>query len=179
MTCVWFCLVNSFYYIYDRGMVWGIAFSLMCVSPCISACAYPGPFSSQLSTLFALEEIAGHRMQLEALKQEECTILQGLEFFKIEWTPSKTIQMLEKVLHITMFIVLHPTEGYWGNCVCEELAQRVWIKQACYKLFGAVFKAFDWGVSQYIYIKNKCDIKNSTSILCYNTSPLKLACHLP
>uniref|UniRef100_A0A671XQT1 Dynein axonemal heavy chain 2 n=1 Tax=Sparus aurata TaxID=8175 RepID=A0A671XQT1_SPAAU len=55
-----------------------------------------GPFSSQLSTLFALEEIAGHRMQLEALKQEECTILQGLEFFKIEWTPSKTIQMLEK-----------------------------------------------------------------------------------
>ncbi|KAM8760834.1 dynein axonemal heavy chain 2-like [Acanthopagrus schlegelii] len=55
-----------------------------------------GPFSSHLSTSYALEEIAGHRMQLEALKQEECTILQGLEFFKIEWTPSKTIQMLEK-----------------------------------------------------------------------------------
>ncbi|XP_073321620.1 dynein axonemal heavy chain 2 [Pagrus major] len=55
-----------------------------------------GPFSSQLSTSFALEEIAGHRIQLEALKQEERTILQGLEFFKIEWPPFKTIQMLEK-----------------------------------------------------------------------------------
>lgn len=92
-------------------MVGVIAFSLMCVSPCISACAYPGPFSSQLSALFALEDIAGHRMQLEALKQEECTILQGLDFFKIEWTPSKTIQMLEKVLHINMFRFLH-TQRY-------------------------------------------------------------------
>lgn len=106
MTCVLVLLVWSFSYIYYKSMVWVIAFSLMCVFPCISVCAYPGPFSSHLSTSYALEEIAGHRMQLEALKQEECTILQGLEFFKIEWTPSKTIQMLEKVLHKTMFIVL-------------------------------------------------------------------------
>ncbi|XP_071333968.1 dynein axonemal heavy chain 2 [Trachinotus anak] len=55
-----------------------------------------GPFDSPLSTELALKQIAEHRSQLEALKQEESTILDGLSFFKIEQPPSKSIRMLEK-----------------------------------------------------------------------------------
>ncbi|XP_040887758.1 dynein heavy chain 2, axonemal [Toxotes jaculatrix] len=55
-----------------------------------------GPFSSALSTDLALKQIEGHRSQLEALKQEESTILHGLGFFKIEQPPSKCIRTLEK-----------------------------------------------------------------------------------
>ncbi|XP_029381754.1 dynein heavy chain 2, axonemal [Echeneis naucrates] len=55
-----------------------------------------GPFGSSLDTQLALNQIAGHRSKLEALKQEESTILHGLEFFKIEQPPSKSILMLEK-----------------------------------------------------------------------------------
>ncbi|XP_062301425.1 dynein axonemal heavy chain 2 [Scomber scombrus] len=55
-----------------------------------------GPFDSVLSTEVALKHAAGHRSQLEALKREESTILQGLGFFMIEQPPSKSIQMLEK-----------------------------------------------------------------------------------
>ncbi|XP_070849918.1 dynein axonemal heavy chain 2 [Chaetodon trifascialis] len=57
-----------------------------------------GPFDSALSTELALKQIAGHRSQLEALKQDESTILQGLGFFKIEQPLSKSIRTLEKDL---------------------------------------------------------------------------------
>lgn len=66
-----------------------------CVSAYFFACS--GPFDSALSTEVALQQAAGHRSQLEALKREESTILQGLGFFMIEQPPSKSIQMLEKV----------------------------------------------------------------------------------
>ncbi|KAM7377518.1 hypothetical protein PAMA_014021 [Pampus argenteus] len=55
-----------------------------------------GPFDSALSIELALKQIAWHHSQLEAIKQEEITILHGLSFFKIEQPPSKSIQMLEK-----------------------------------------------------------------------------------
>lgn len=50
-----------------------------------------------MNTELALREIAEHRRQLEALKQEENTILDGLGFFKIEQPSNKSIRMLEKV----------------------------------------------------------------------------------
>ncbi|KAG7240073.1 hypothetical protein INR49_027927 [Caranx melampygus] len=55
-----------------------------------------GPFHSSMNTELALKEIAEHHSHLEALKQEESTILHGLGFFKIEQPPNKSIQMLEK-----------------------------------------------------------------------------------
>ncbi|XP_042367999.1 dynein axonemal heavy chain 2 [Plectropomus leopardus] len=55
-----------------------------------------GPFNSALSTELALNQIAEHHSQLEALKQEESTIISGLGFFKIEQPPSKSIRTLEK-----------------------------------------------------------------------------------
>ncbi|KAM7366101.1 hypothetical protein PAMP_015569 [Pampus punctatissimus] len=55
-----------------------------------------GPFDSALSIELALKQTAWHYSQLEAIKQEEITILHGLSFFKIEQPPSKSIQMLEK-----------------------------------------------------------------------------------
>ncbi len=75
--------------------------------PYISACVYLGPFDSALSSELALEQISKHRSQLEALKQEESTILQGLGFFKIEQPPSKSIKMLEQVCHCTTVLVLN------------------------------------------------------------------------
>lgn len=72
-------------------------FMYVFVSPYMFAFAYLGPFDSALGTELALKQIAGHRSQLEELKQEEKTILQGLGFFKIEQPPSKSIQTLEKV----------------------------------------------------------------------------------
>lgn len=45
----------------------------------------------------ALKEISDHRRQLQALIEEESTILHGLAFFKIEQPPFKAIRMLEKV----------------------------------------------------------------------------------
>uniref|UniRef100_UPI0037E8313A dynein axonemal heavy chain 2 n=1 Tax=Semicossyphus pulcher TaxID=241346 RepID=UPI0037E8313A len=55
-----------------------------------------GPFDSALSTEMALNQIAEHSSQLEALKQEETTILHGLRFFKMEQPPNKSIRTLEK-----------------------------------------------------------------------------------
>uniref|UniRef100_A0A4W6ECP9 Dynein axonemal heavy chain 2 n=1 Tax=Lates calcarifer TaxID=8187 RepID=A0A4W6ECP9_LATCA len=55
-----------------------------------------GPFDSALSTEVALKRLAEHRSELEALKQEENTIVQGLGFFKIEEPSSKSIRTLEK-----------------------------------------------------------------------------------
>nr|XP_046242172.1 dynein axonemal heavy chain 2 isoform X2 [Scatophagus argus] len=57
---------------------------------------YRGPFFSGLGTTFAFKEIAELRSQLEALKEEEHTILHGLSFFKIEQSLSKGIRMMEK-----------------------------------------------------------------------------------
>nr|XP_019958870.1 PREDICTED: dynein heavy chain 2, axonemal [Paralichthys olivaceus] len=57
-----------------------------------------GPFDSALSTELALKQIAEHRSHLEALKQEESTILQGLGFFNIEQPSSKSLCTLEKDL---------------------------------------------------------------------------------
>lgn len=72
-------------------------FTCMCLNAYIIACASPGPFYSALQTSQALNEIAEHRSQVEALIQEESTILHGLGFFKIEQTPFKAIRTLEKV----------------------------------------------------------------------------------
>ncbi|CAN9505279.1 unnamed protein product [Ophioblennius macclurei] len=55
-----------------------------------------GPFSGELTTEAAFEQIAEHRNQLKMLKQEESTLLNGLGFFKIEQPPSKFIRILEK-----------------------------------------------------------------------------------
>uniref|UniRef100_A0A672FP66 Dynein axonemal heavy chain 2 n=1 Tax=Salarias fasciatus TaxID=181472 RepID=A0A672FP66_SALFA len=55
-----------------------------------------GPFDSALATESAFQQIAEHRSQLEALKQEEDSILTGLGFFKMEQKPSKSIRFLEK-----------------------------------------------------------------------------------
>ncbi|XP_061620043.1 LOW QUALITY PROTEIN: dynein axonemal heavy chain 2 [Phyllopteryx taeniolatus] len=55
-----------------------------------------GPFDPTIGTKRALTMTAEHRNHLEALKEEENLILQGLNFFKIEQEPSKTIQALEK-----------------------------------------------------------------------------------
>ncbi|XP_060896803.1 dynein axonemal heavy chain 2-like [Labrus mixtus] len=55
-----------------------------------------GPFDSVLSTKMALTQIAEHHSELEALKQEETTILHGLGVFKIEQSPNKGILTLEK-----------------------------------------------------------------------------------
>lgn len=61
------------------------------------AFAFPGPFNSALNAEEALQQLKEHRNQLEALKQEENTILEGLGFFKMEQVPCKTVRMLEKV----------------------------------------------------------------------------------
>lgn len=58
---------------------------------------HPGPFQSTLSIDSALDLIVEHRIKLEALKEKEITIFDGLAFFKIKQPPSKKIQMLEKV----------------------------------------------------------------------------------
>ncbi|KAM6908918.1 dynein axonemal heavy chain 2 [Xenentodon cancila] len=55
-----------------------------------------GPFHSALSTDVALKQIAEHRSQLEMLKEEENTIVNGLAFFKIEHPLSRSMRMLEK-----------------------------------------------------------------------------------
>nr|XP_057923809.1 dynein axonemal heavy chain 2 isoform X2 [Doryrhamphus excisus] len=55
-----------------------------------------GPFDPAINTTLALRLTSEHHSHLEALKEEENTILQGLSFFKIEQEPSKTIQALEK-----------------------------------------------------------------------------------
>ncbi|KAF7654720.1 hypothetical protein LDENG_00065830, partial [Lucifuga dentata] len=59
-----------------------------------------GPFGSALNPESALKQIEVFLSQLEDLKQEESTILEGLGFFKIENLPSKTIRTLEKDLHL-------------------------------------------------------------------------------
>lgn len=59
--------------------------------------ACPGPFQSILSFEVAMKQIEEHRTQLEALKQEQNTIISGLAFFRIEQPPCKLIMGMEKV----------------------------------------------------------------------------------
>lgn len=47
----------------------------------------------------ALEEITRRRSELQALMQEEKTIINGMAFFKIEEPHFKPVQLLEKVRH--------------------------------------------------------------------------------
>ncbi|KAF3697610.1 Dynein heavy chain 2, axonemal Axonemal beta dynein heavy chain 2 Ciliary dynein heavy chain 2 [Channa argus] len=56
----------------------------------------PSPFDSALSPESALKQIEEKHIQLETLKKEESTIRHGLGFFKVEQSPSKSIQALEK-----------------------------------------------------------------------------------
>ncbi|KAM9820319.1 LOW QUALITY PROTEIN: dynein axonemal heavy chain 2 [Neosynchiropus ocellatus] len=70
------------------------------IQTCMQEFHTSGPFSSLLSPDSALTQIAGHRGQLETLKQEETRILRSLGFFKIEQPPSKSICTLEKDLDI-------------------------------------------------------------------------------
>ncbi|KAM4714769.1 dynein axonemal heavy chain 2 [Anableps anableps] len=55
-----------------------------------------GPFQSTLSFDVAFKQIQEHRAQLEALKQEQNTIFNGLSFFRIEQPPCKMILTMEK-----------------------------------------------------------------------------------
>uniref|UniRef100_A0A8C4Z8H0 Dynein, axonemal, heavy chain 2 n=1 Tax=Gadus morhua TaxID=8049 RepID=A0A8C4Z8H0_GADMO len=57
-----------------------------------------GPFSSAASGEAALEQIQDLRAQLESQKEEEGTLRQGLNIFKIVQPPSKDLQALEKDL---------------------------------------------------------------------------------
>ena len=56
-----------------------------------------GPFTSNVSTQEALENIATMHKQLEALKEQEATLRRGLGIFKIDQPPSKEIARLEMV----------------------------------------------------------------------------------
>lgn len=62
-----------------------------------AACFHPGPFDSTLDTDSALQQISDHHSRLEALREEESVLRQGLEVFNIEQRPSKGIALLEKV----------------------------------------------------------------------------------
>lgn len=89
-----FCFYVYMYYMY--------IYIYLCVcssskSNDIHSCAIAGPFNSLLGCDLAMKEIVGFRNQLEALRQEESTVLQGLSFFKIEQPPFRAIKILEKV----------------------------------------------------------------------------------
>ncbi|MEQ2165651.1 hypothetical protein GOODEAATRI_019310, partial [Goodea atripinnis] len=56
-----------------------------------------GPFHSTLRSDLALRQIEEHRVQLEALKQEQNDIFSGLAFFRIKQPPCKMICTMEKV----------------------------------------------------------------------------------
>ncbi|KAK5609612.1 Dynein heavy chain 2, axonemal [Crenichthys baileyi] len=55
-----------------------------------------GPFQSTLRSDLALRQIEEHRVQLEALKQEQNDIFSGLAFFRITQPPCKMIWTMEK-----------------------------------------------------------------------------------
>lgn len=94
----------------------------MCMRVCVCLCidldiyytsfGYPGPFQSTLSSDLALKQIEEHRVQLEALKQEQNTIVNGLAFFRIEQPPSKMIWAMEKVGSSFWFLAFTPPCGY-------------------------------------------------------------------
>ncbi|XP_057714813.1 dynein axonemal heavy chain 2 isoform X3 [Corythoichthys intestinalis] len=76
-----------------------------------------GPFESTFSTTEALKMTAEHYKNLEALKDEDNLILQGLSFFKIEQEPSKTIQGLEKDMDFLQQVweITHEWETNWNS----------------------------------------------------------------
>ncbi|XP_075307002.1 dynein axonemal heavy chain 2 [Odontesthes bonariensis] len=83
-----------------------------------------GPFHSTLGTDLALKRIAEHCRQLETLKQEENTIMDGLGFFKIEQPPSKMIQMLEKDIDQLQQVweITQEWNGNWNDWKSGQLA---------------------------------------------------------
>ena len=56
-----------------------------------------GPFTSNIGTGEALENIANIRASLMALKDQELVLRKGLSIFKIDQPPSKEVANLEKV----------------------------------------------------------------------------------
>lgn len=56
-----------------------------------------GPFSSSLGCDAALREIGEFCKQLNALKEEESSVLKDLSFFEIDQPPFRAIRLLEKV----------------------------------------------------------------------------------
>ena len=56
-----------------------------------------GPFTSNISTADALDNVDGIRKQLNMLKEQELTLRRGLGIFKIDQPPSKEIARLEQV----------------------------------------------------------------------------------
>ena len=76
-----------------------------------------GPFTSNIGTAEALENIAGIRAQMDALKKQEQDIRRGLNIFKIDQPPSKEIANLEKDLEVieTIWNLNKDWEGLWAD----------------------------------------------------------------
>ncbi|XP_041842513.1 dynein heavy chain 2, axonemal [Melanotaenia boesemani] len=83
-----------------------------------------GPFSNSLGTDLAEKQMAEYRSQLETLKQEENTILNGLAFFQIHHLPSKRIQMLEKDINQLQQVweITEEFNANWNNWKVHQLA---------------------------------------------------------
>ncbi|XP_076026906.1 dynein axonemal heavy chain 2 [Genypterus blacodes] len=83
-----------------------------------------GPFDSALSTEAALKQIEMLFSQLETLKQEENTVLNGLVFFAIDHPPSKPIRNLEKDLQLLQHIweITQEWNTNWNNWKAGQLA---------------------------------------------------------
>ncbi|KAJ8310645.1 hypothetical protein KUTeg_012510 [Tegillarca granosa] len=79
--------------------------------------ATKGPFASNITTTDALENIAGIRAQLDALKKQEAEIRRGLNIFKIDQPPSKEIAGLDKDLELieTIWVLNKDWEGLWAS----------------------------------------------------------------
>ncbi|KAK7909360.1 hypothetical protein WMY93_014044 [Mugilogobius chulae] len=82
-----------------------------------------GPFDSALSCETALQQIEKHRALLEALKQEENTLIEGLGFFTIEQPPSKTIIALEEDIdHLQqVWEITQDWNAKWNTWKCGSL----------------------------------------------------------
>ncbi|XP_052234681.1 dynein axonemal heavy chain 2-like isoform X14 [Dreissena polymorpha] len=76
-----------------------------------------GPFTSNIGTGDALENITAIRTQMEALKKQEADIRRGLNIFKIDQPPSKEIATLEKDLELieTIWMLNKEWEGHWAS----------------------------------------------------------------
>nr|XP_022345562.1 dynein heavy chain 2, axonemal-like isoform X2 [Crassostrea virginica] len=84
-----------------------------------------GPFTSNIPTAEALENINNIRAQMEALKKQEQEIRKGLNIFKIDQPPSKEIANLEKDLEIieTIWNLNKEWEGLWGDWKGDQFVQ--------------------------------------------------------
>ncbi|KAK3095642.1 hypothetical protein FSP39_017066 [Pinctada imbricata] len=76
-----------------------------------------GPFTSNITTSEALENIGAIRAQMDALKKQEQEIRRGLNIFKIDQPPSKEIANLEKDLEVieTIWNLNKDWEGLWAD----------------------------------------------------------------